>query len=61
VDEALRCLLETGEPGEGKLHAEAVRSLLRAGEAPVSATSIDIAEVSLSSFDELLSMPEVVQ
>jgi len=61
VDEALRCLLETGEPGEGKPNAEAVRSLLRAGGVPVSATNIDIAEVSLSSFDELLSMPEVVQ
>ena len=61
VDDALRCLLEMGEPGEGKLNAGAVRALLLAGDAPVAATSIEIAEVSLSSFDELLSMPEVVQ
>jgi hypothetical protein len=61
VDEALRCLLEMGEPGEGKLNAEAVRALLVAGDMPVPATSIDIAEVSLTSFDELLCMPEVVQ
>ncbi len=61
VDDALRCLLEMGEPGEGKLNAEAVRVLLLAGDVPVPATSIDIAEVSLASFDELLCMPEVVQ
>ncbi len=61
VDDALRSLLETGEPGEGKLNAEAVRALLAAGDAPLPATSIDIAEVSLSGFDELLCMPEVVQ
>ena len=61
VDDALRCLLEMGEPGEGKLNAEAVRALLLAGDVPVPATSIDIAEVSLASFDELLCMPEVVQ
>jgi hypothetical protein len=60
VDEALRCLLEMGEAGEGKLNAEAVQALLLAGEAIVPATSIDIAEVSLTSFDELLCMPEVV-
>lgn len=61
VDDALRSLLEMGEPGEGKLNAEAVRAMLLAGEAPAPATSIDIAEVSLNSFDELLCMPEVVQ
>lgn len=61
VDEALRCLLETGEPGEGKLNAETVQSLLLAGDTPVPATSIDIAEVSLSSFDELLCGTEVLQ
>ena len=61
VDDALRCLLEMGEPGEGKLNAKAVRALLMAGDVPVPATSIDIAEVSLASFDELLCMPEVVQ
>ena len=61
VDEALRCLLEMGEPGEGKLNAESVKSLLVAGGVLVPATSIDIAEVSLASFDELLCVPEVVQ
>ena len=61
VDDALRSLLEMGEPGEGKLNAEAVRTLLLASDVPVLATSIDIAEVSLTSFDELLCMPEVVQ
>jgi hypothetical protein len=61
VDAALGCLLETGEPGECKLNAEAVRSLLLAGGAPAPGTSIDIAEVSLSSFDELLCGTGVVQ
>jgi hypothetical protein len=61
VDDALRCLLERGEPGEGKLTAEAVRVLLLAGDTPAPATSIDIAEVSLAGFDELLCIPEVVQ
>jgi hypothetical protein len=58
VDEALGCLLETGEPG--KLNAESVKRLLEAGGVPVSAP-IDIAEVSLASFDELLCVPEVAQ
>ena len=61
VDEALRSLLEMGESGEGKLNVEAVRALLLAGEVPLPATSIDIAEVSLASFDELLCVSEVVQ
>jgi hypothetical protein len=61
VDDALRCLLEMGESGEGKLNAEAVRAQLLAGDMPVPATSIDIAEVSLSGFDELLSGTEVLQ
>jgi hypothetical protein len=61
VDEALRSLLEMGEGGEGKLNVEAVRALLLAGEVPLPATSIDIAEVSLASFDELLCVSEVVQ
>ena len=61
VDDALRCLLEMGEPGEGKLNAEAVRALLLAGDVPVPATSIDIAEVSLAGFDELLCGTEVLQ
>ena len=61
VDDALRCLLERGEPGEGKLNAEAVRAMLLAGGVPAPATSIDIAEVSPAGFDELLCVPEVVQ
>jgi hypothetical protein len=61
VDEALRSLLEMGEPGEGKLNAETVQALLLAGDIPLPATSIDIAEVSLSSFDELLCGTEVLQ
>jgi hypothetical protein len=61
VDEALRCLLEMGEPGEGKLNAEAVRGLLIAGGVPVPATSIDVTEVSLAAFDELLGGTGVLQ
>jgi hypothetical protein len=61
VDEALRSLLEMGESGEGKLNADAVQALLLAGDMPAPATSIDIAEVSLSSFDELLCGTEVLQ
>jgi hypothetical protein len=54
VDEALRCLLEQGEMGEGKLNAEAVLALLEENRSIPPATSIDVAEVSLASFDELL-------
>ena len=61
VDDALRSLLEMGEPGEGKLNVEAVRALLLAGDVPMPATCIDIAEVSLAAFDELLCGTGVVQ
>ena len=62
VDEALRCLLEQGEIGEGKLNADSVRELLEAGAQLPPATSIDVAEIPLSSFDELLGGgSEVVQ
>jgi hypothetical protein len=62
VDEVLRCLLEQGELGEGKLNAEAVLALLRDNGAIPPPTSIDVAEVSLSSFDELLGGgPEVLK
>jgi hypothetical protein len=54
VDEALRCLLEQGEMGEGKLNSEAVLALLNENRSIPPATSIDVAEVSLASFDELL-------
>ena len=59
VDEALGRLL--GECGEVKLNAQAVMALLLAGDVPASATSIDIAEVSLDGFDELLCGTGVVQ
>lgn len=62
VDEALRGLLETGEMGEGKLNAAAVLARLREDSDLPPATSIQVAEVSLDSFDELLSVgPEVLQ
>jgi hypothetical protein len=53
-DPQLRSLLEEGEIGEGKLHADAVRVMLSqaAGDLPV--TSIAVAGVALASFDELL-------
>jgi hypothetical protein len=54
VDEALRYLLEQGEMGEGKLNSEAVLALLNENQSIPPATSIDVAEVSLASFDELL-------
>jgi len=54
VDDALRCLLEQGEIGEGKLSVEAVRTLLK-GTNMLPATHIAVSDVSLSSFDELLA------
>lgn len=54
VDEALRCLLEQGEIGEGKLNAAAVLAILNEDRSIPPATNIDVAEVSLGSFDELL-------
>jgi hypothetical protein len=61
VDQALGSLLEMGEAGEGKLNAKAVMALLLAGEVPAAATSIEIAEVSLAGFDELLGGAGVLQ
>lgn len=55
VDDALRCLLEQGEIGEGKLSAEAVRTLLSQGTNMLPATHVAVSDVSLSSFDELLA------
>lgn len=54
VDEALRSLLEQGEVGEGKLNAEVVRAILNENRSIPPPTSVDVAEVSLASFDELL-------
>ncbi|HET7872686.1 MAG TPA: IS21 family transposase [Terriglobales bacterium] len=62
VDEALRCLLEQGEIGEGKLTAEAVRALLNQGAALPPVTAVDVSQVSLAAFDELLGgASEVLQ
>jgi hypothetical protein len=62
VDEALRRLLEQGEPGKGKPNAKAILAILNECGTPPPATSIDVAEVSLASFDELLGGgPEVLQ
>ncbi len=62
VDEALRCLLEQGEMGEGKLNAQAVRALLHEAAALPPATAIGVMPVSLAAFDELLGeVPEVTQ
>jgi len=54
VDQALRCLLEQGELGEGKLTAEAVMALLKTDAELPPPTAISVTEVALSSFDELL-------
>jgi hypothetical protein len=62
VDEALRCLLEQGELGEGKLSVAAVRALLHQETNRPPATHIEVSDVSLSSFDELLGgRSEMVQ
>jgi hypothetical protein len=55
VDDALRCLLEQGEIGEGKLSVEAVRTLLSQGTSLLPAAHVAVCDVSLSSFDELLA------
>ena len=54
VDDALRCLLEQGEMGDGKLNPEAVRELLDTSAQLPSVTSVSVAEIPLASFDELL-------
>lgn len=62
VDDALRCLLEEGEIGEGKLSAEAVLAFLNEESNLLPATQIAVADVSLACFDELLGgTSEVVQ
>lgn len=62
VDDALRCVLEEGEIGEGKLSAEAVLALLNEDSNLLPATQIAVADVSLSCFDELLGgASEIVQ
>ncbi len=62
VDETLRCILEQGETGEGKLNADAVRAMVEQSAELPAATDIDVAEVQLAGFDELLGGgAEVVQ
>ena len=56
VDEALRGLLEAGEIAEGKLTADAIRSAIEQDNLLPPATSVAIAEVALTSFDELLGV-----
>jgi hypothetical protein len=55
VDDALRRLLEEGEIGEGKLNGEAIRTTLSQQPSASPVTHIAVAEVALTSFDELLS------
>jgi hypothetical protein len=54
VDDILRCVLEQGELGEGKLNVKVIAGILSEGSAVPAATSINVSEVSLASFDELL-------
>jgi hypothetical protein len=63
VDEALRCVLEEGEIGEGKLNADAVRAVLNQQTALPPATAVEVTPVPLAAFDELLggSAAEVLQ
>jgi hypothetical protein len=62
VDEALRHLLSQGEITEAALNADAVRSLVCRQDSLPPATHIDVADVSLASFDELLGRgSEVLQ
>lgn len=55
VDDALRRVLEEGEIGEGKLNGKAIRTSLSQDTGALPVTHIAVAEVVLSSFDELLS------
>ena len=62
VDDVLRCVLEEGEMGEGKLNATGIAGMLKEGAPLPAATSINVDEVSLASFDELLGGgSEVIQ
>ena len=62
VDDILRSLLEQGEMGEGKLNATVISDILNEGATVPAATSINVAEISLASFDELLGVePEVAE
>ena len=54
VDDALRMLLEQGEISAGKLSREAVQALLEQDAIAPPVTQVAVAEVSLTSFDDLL-------
>lgn len=60
VDEALRSLLEAGEPGEATLGAAEVQRILNENSAIAPVTDIAVADVSLASFDELLASASAV-
>jgi hypothetical protein len=55
VDNVLRSVLEQSETGEGKLSAKVIAGILSEGATVPAATNINIDEVSLANFDELLS------
>ena len=54
VDDALGMLLEQGEISAGKLSREAVQALLEQDAIAPPVTQVAVAEVSLTSFDDLL-------
>ena len=54
VEAALRAVLEEGEIGEGKLNAEAIGRVLAEQTHVSPVTDVAVADVSLTSFDELL-------
>lgn len=55
VDDALRTLMEQGEISAGKLTKETVQAMLALESNLPSVTQVAVAEVSLASFDDLLS------
>lgn len=55
VDDALRALLEQGEISVGKLNRQAVEALLGQAAAVSPVTDVAVEEVSLKTFDDLLS------
>lgn len=55
VDDALRAVLEQGEISVGKLNRQAVEALLGQAAAVSPVTDVAVEEVSLKTFDDLLS------
>lgn len=55
VDDALRTLLEQGEISAGKLNRETIQTVLALESRLPPVTQVAVAEVSLASFDDLLS------